>query len=204
MAQLPSAVLSRPSLCSYVCRQCVTGAADPAVPVFPRHFLESSPSAPSCNSYRLFQHPWQSNWPSWPEFSDSHPGYVAQTHGSGAVVGATPQSHVRRRRPEDGDVIVASRRTHWSRWHWRCNWFFQRRDAGSNATAPRSKGNAPVERKLQRLFRREDACKLIKAYLTLVQARRFYWRACRRRRRQPGCCSQKYDGARRVPNCGNL
>ena len=82
----------------------------------------------------------------------------------GAVVGATPADHVRRERPADGDAIVLlGGRTG--------------RDGIGGATGSSKahdassierdgtevqKGNAPVERKLQRLFRRGDACRLIK------------------------------------------
>ncbi len=93
-----------------------------------------------------------------------HPGYVAKRMEIGAVVGATPASHVRREEPQPGDVIILlGGRTG--------------RDGIGGATgsskahkltsletcgAEVQKGNAPIERKLQRLFRREDACRLIK------------------------------------------
>ena len=82
----------------------------------------------------------------------------------GAVVAATPADHVRRETPAPGDkVILLGGRTG--------------RDGIGGATgaskahnvesleldgAEVQKGNAPVERKLQRLFRRGDACRLIK------------------------------------------
>ncbi len=82
----------------------------------------------------------------------------------GAVVGATPASHVRRECPAPGDkIILLGGRTG--------------RDGIGGATgsskahnvesiekdgAEVQKGNAPMERKLQRLFRRGDACRLIK------------------------------------------
>ena len=93
-----------------------------------------------------------------------HPGYVAKRMEIGAVVGATPASHVRREEPAPGDVVILlGGRTG--------------RDGIGGATgsskahkltsletcgAEVQKGNAPIERKLQRLFRREDACRLIK------------------------------------------
>ena len=93
-----------------------------------------------------------------------HPGYVAKRMEIGAVVGATPASHVRREEPQPGDVIILlGGRTG--------------RDGIGGATgsskahkltsletcgAEVQKGNAPIERKLQRLFRREDACCMIK------------------------------------------
>ena len=93
-----------------------------------------------------------------------HPGYAAKRMEIGAVVGATPASHVRREEPTPGDVVILlGGRTG--------------RDGVGGATgsskahkltsletcgAEVQKGNAPIERKLQRLFRREDACRLIK------------------------------------------
>ena len=93
-----------------------------------------------------------------------HPGYVAKRMEVGAVVGATPADHVRRETPTPGDkIILLGGRTG--------------RDGIGGATgaskahdeeslekdgAEVQKGNAPVERKLQRLFRRKDACRLIK------------------------------------------
>ena len=93
-----------------------------------------------------------------------HPGYVAKRMEIGAVVGATPADHVRRECPAPGDkIILLGGRTG--------------RDGIGGATgsskahnvesiekdgAEVQKGNAPMERKLQRLFRRGDACRLIK------------------------------------------
>ena len=93
-----------------------------------------------------------------------HPGYVAKRMEIGAVVGATPASHVRREEPQPGDVIILlGGRTG--------------RDGCGGATgsskshtleslescgAEVQKGNAPEERKLQRLFRNPEASKLIK------------------------------------------
>ena len=93
-----------------------------------------------------------------------HPGYAAKRMEIGAVVGATPARNVRREEPQPGDVIILlGGRTG--------------RDGIGGATgsskahklssletcgAEVQKGNAPIERKLQRLFRREDACKMIK------------------------------------------
>ncbi|MFT8704288.1 phosphoribosylformylglycinamidine synthase [Bifidobacterium aquikefiricola] len=93
-----------------------------------------------------------------------HPGYVAKRMEVGAVVGATPANHVRRETPAPGDsIILLGGRTG--------------RDGIGGATgasksqnaesledcgAEVQKGNPIVERKLQRLFRRGDAAKLIK------------------------------------------
>lgn len=93
-----------------------------------------------------------------------HPGYVAKRMEVGAVVGAAPAANVRRETPTPGDkIILLGGRTG--------------RDGIGGATgaskaqdteslvesgAEVQKGNATVERKLQRLFRRHDASVLIK------------------------------------------
>lgn len=93
-----------------------------------------------------------------------HPGYMAKRMEIGAVVAAAPAENVRRERPEAGDVVIllggATGRdgiggaTGSSKAH----------DSHSVETcgAEVQKGNAPEERKLQRLFRNPDASKLIK------------------------------------------
>ncbi len=93
-----------------------------------------------------------------------HPGYTAKRMEVGAVVGATPASHVRRECPAPTDKIIllggrtgrdgiggatGSSKT-------------QNTESIETSGAEVQKGNAPVERKLQRLFRRGDACRLIK------------------------------------------
>lgn len=93
-----------------------------------------------------------------------HPGYVAKRLEIGALVGAAPAKNVIRTRPEPGDkVILLGGRTG--------------RDGCGGATgsskahtsqsltscgAEVQKGNAPEERKIQRLFRNKEATKLIK------------------------------------------
>ena len=93
-----------------------------------------------------------------------HPGYVAKRMEIGAVVGATPADHVRREEPQPGDKIILlggrtgrdgiGGATGSSKAH----------DAESLETcgAEVQKGNAPEERKIQRLFRRGEATRLIK------------------------------------------
>ena len=93
-----------------------------------------------------------------------HPGYAAKRMEIGAVLGAAKEAHVRRERPTAGDaVILVGGRTG--------------RDGIGGATgssvahtqgsvtecaAQVQKGNAPEERKLQRLFLRPDVTGLIK------------------------------------------
>ena len=93
-----------------------------------------------------------------------HPGYAAKRMEIGAVVGAAPAKNVRRETPAPGDVVILlGGRTG--------------RDGCGGATgsskshntssietcgAEVQKGNAPEERKLQRLFRNPEAARLIK------------------------------------------
>jgi phosphoribosylformylglycinamidine synthase len=93
-----------------------------------------------------------------------HPGYVAKRMEIGAVLGAAPKANIRRETPEPGDkVVLLGGRTG--------------RDGCGGATgsskshkltsietcgAEVQKGNAPTERKLQRLFRNPCVTRLIK------------------------------------------
>ncbi len=93
-----------------------------------------------------------------------HSGYAAKRMEIGAVIAAAPQENVRRERPAPGDVVILlGGRTG--------------RDGCGGATgsskshtltsletcgAEVQKGNAPEERKLQRLFRDPAACRMIK------------------------------------------
>lgn len=93
-----------------------------------------------------------------------HPGYVAKRLEIGALVGAAPKSNVVRERPEPGDVVIllggrtgrdgcggatGSSKAHTSKSLDTCG-------------AEVQKGNAPEERKIQRLFRNKEVTKLIK------------------------------------------
>ena len=93
-----------------------------------------------------------------------HPGYAAKRMEIGAVIAAAPAANVRRERPQSGDIVILlGGRTG--------------RDGCGGATgaskshtvqslescgAEVQKGNAPEERKLQRLFRNAEACRMIK------------------------------------------
>ena len=93
-----------------------------------------------------------------------HPGYVAKRMEIGAVIAAAPQENVKRERPEKGDVVILiggktgrdgiGGATGSSKAH--------NAMSVEKSGAEVQKGNAPEERKLQRLFRRADACKMIK------------------------------------------
>ena len=143
----------------------VTGAGDPTVPVsttlqgkLPQRKIVTTAAA----GYSSYGN--QIGLATGQVHEIYHPGYVAKRMEVGAVVGATPADHVRRETPTPGDnIILLGGRTG--------------RDGIGGATgasqsldvdsldelgAEVQKGNAPVERKLQRLFRRKDACRLIK------------------------------------------
>lgn len=93
-----------------------------------------------------------------------HPGYVAKRMEVGAVIAAAPRENVKREKPQKGDVVILlGGRTG--------------RDGIGGATGSSKehteesillcgsevqKGNAPTERKIQRLFRNKNVSKLIK------------------------------------------
>ena len=93
-----------------------------------------------------------------------HDGYTAKRMEIGAVIAATPAENVRRERPVAGDVVIllggstgrdgcggatGSSKSHTAHSLEACG-------------AEVQKGNAPEERKLQRLFRNGEACRMIK------------------------------------------
>ena len=143
----------------------VTGAADPTVPVsetlagkLPQRKLVTTAAA----GYASYGN--QIGLATGQVSELYHPGYMAKRMEVGAVVGAAPQSHVRRECPAPTDKIIllggrtgrdgiggatGSSKT-------------QNTESIETSGAEVQKGNAPVERKLQRLFRRGDACRLIK------------------------------------------
>ncbi|MBQ8545599.1 MAG: phosphoribosylformylglycinamidine synthase [Clostridia bacterium] len=93
-----------------------------------------------------------------------HDGYAAKHMEVGAVIAAAPAKNVRREIPADGDIVVllggrtgrdgcggatGSSKSHTV-------------ESLENCGAEVQKGNAPEERKLQRLFRNYEACRMIK------------------------------------------
>ena len=93
-----------------------------------------------------------------------HDGYAAKRMEIGAVIAAAPAENVRRERPEAGDIVIllggatgrdgcggatGSSKSHTSKSLETCG-------------AEVQKGNAPEERKLQRLFRNGEATRMIK------------------------------------------
>ena len=93
-----------------------------------------------------------------------HPGYIAKRLECGAVVGAAPAENVRRERPAPGDVVILlggrtgrdgiGGATGSSKSH--------NQKSLTTMASEVQKGNAPEERKIQRLFRRGEVTRLIK------------------------------------------
>ncbi len=93
-----------------------------------------------------------------------HDGYAAKRMEIGAVIAATPAENIRREVPAPGDVVIllggatgrdgcggatGSSKSHTI-------------ESLESCGAEVQKGNAPEERKLQRLFRNYEACRMIK------------------------------------------
>lgn len=93
-----------------------------------------------------------------------HPGYVAKRMEIGAVVGAAPAKNVRREVPAPGDIVVllggrtgrdgCGGATGSSKAH--------KMESLETCGAEVQKGNAPIERKLQRLFRNGEVTRMVK------------------------------------------
>ncbi len=143
----------------------VTGAADPLKPIsetmkgkLPQRKLVTTAAA----GYRSYGN--QIGLATGQVDEIYHDGYVAKRMEIGAVVGAAPAENVRREVPEPGDVVIllggrtgrdgCGGATGSSKSH--------TLDSLDECGAEVQKGNAPEERKLQRLFRNKDASRLIK------------------------------------------
>ncbi len=143
----------------------VTGAADPLVPVsetmpgkLPQRKLVTTAAA----GYSSYGN--QIGLATGLVDEMYHPGYAAKRLEIGAVVGAAPEKNVRREVPAAGDKIVllggrtgrdgCGGATGSSKSH--------KLESIETCGAEVQKGNAPTERKLQRLFRDESVTRLIK------------------------------------------
>ncbi|MBQ7044977.1 MAG: phosphoribosylformylglycinamidine synthase [Clostridia bacterium] len=93
-----------------------------------------------------------------------HPGYAAKRMEIGAVIAATPKENVRREVPADGDVVILLGGSTGRDGIGGATGSSKSHDSHSVETcgAQVQKGNAPEERKLQRLFRNKEACLMIK------------------------------------------
>ncbi len=93
-----------------------------------------------------------------------HDGYAAKRMEIGAVIAAAPEENVRRERPDPGDAVIllggrtgrdgCGGATGSSKAH--------TEESLESCAAEVQKGNAPEERKLQRLFRNPEATRMIK------------------------------------------
>ena len=143
----------------------VTGAADPRLPVdqtIPGKLPQRKIVTTAAAGYSSYGN--QIGLATGQVDEIYHDGYVAKRMEIGAVIAAAPAKNVRREVPEDGDVVILlGGRTG--------------RDGCGGATgsskshtleslescgAEVQKGNAPEERKLQRLFRNPEASAMIK------------------------------------------
>ena len=143
----------------------VTGAADPTVPLsqtLPGKLPQRKIVTTAAAGYSSYGN--QIGLATGEVHEIYHPGYAAKRMEIGAVIAAAPQENVRRETPAPGDaIILLGGRTG--------------RDGCGGATgsskahtlqsidtcgAEVQKGNAPEERKLQRLFRNPAAARLIK------------------------------------------
>ncbi|MCD8094985.1 MAG: phosphoribosylformylglycinamidine synthase [Ruminococcus sp.] len=143
----------------------VTGAANPLVPVedtIQGKLPQRKITVGAANGYSSYGN--QIGLATGQVNEIYHPGYVAKRMEIGAVIGAAPASNVRRERPSAGDVVILlGGKTG--------------RDGCGGATgsskshtlhsletcgAEVQKGNAPEERKLQRLFRNPEVTSMIK------------------------------------------
>ena len=143
----------------------VTGAADPLVPVsetmqgkLPQRKIVTT----AANGYSSYGN--QIGLATGQVDEIYHSGYVAKRMEIGAVIAAAPEENVRRERPEDGDIVIllggrtgrdgCGGATGSSKSH--------NLSSLENCGAEVQKGNAPEERKLQRLFRNKEVSRLIK------------------------------------------
>ena len=143
----------------------VTGAADPLTPVnetLPGKLPQRKIVTTAADGYSSYGN--QIGLATGIVDEIYHPGYAAKRMEIGAVIAATPAANVRRECPLPGDVVIllggstgrdgcggatGSSKSHTVRSLEHCG-------------AEVQKGNAPEERKLQRLFRRPEACRMIK------------------------------------------
>ena len=143
----------------------VTGAADPLKPVsetLEGKLPQSKIVTTSADGYASYGN--QIGLATGQVDEIYHEGYVAKRMEIGAVMGAAPAENVRREVPQAGDVVIllggktgrdgCGGATGSSKSH--------NLDSLASCGAEVQKGNAPEERKLQRLFRNPQAAKMIK------------------------------------------
>ena len=140
----------------------ITGASDPSQPAISGKLPQRTIITKAAQGYSSYGN--QIGLPTGLVDEIYHPGYTAKRLEVGAVIAAVPEANVIRKTPEAGDVVLLlGGRTG--------------RDGIGGATgssvshtassldtcgAEVQKGNAPEERKLQRLFRNPEFSRLIK------------------------------------------
>ena len=143
----------------------VTGAADPTVPVsetIPGKLPQKKLVIGAADGYSSYGN--QIGLATGQVSELYHPGYLAKRMEIGAVMGAAARENVQRISPEPGDVIILlggrtgrdgiGGATGSSKAH--------TQESLTTCGAEVQKGNAPTERKLQRLFRRPEVAHMIK------------------------------------------
>ena len=143
----------------------VTGAADPTVPVsetIPGKLPQKKLVIGAADGYSSYGN--QIGLATGQVTEIYHPGYLAKRMEIGAVMGAAARENVQRLRPAPGDVIILlggrtgrdgiGGATGSSKAH--------TQESLTTCGAEVQKGNAPTERKLQRLFRRPEVSHMIK------------------------------------------
>ncbi|MBR5424213.1 MAG: phosphoribosylformylglycinamidine synthase [Clostridia bacterium] len=143
----------------------VTGAADPTVPVedtIPGKLPQRKIVTTAAAGYSSYGN--QIGLATGIVDEVYHPGYAAKRMEIGAVIAAAPAENVRREEPAPGDAVIllggATGRdgiggaTGSSKAH--------NVKSVETCSAEVQKGNAPEERKLQRLFRKKEVTRLIK------------------------------------------
>ncbi len=143
----------------------VTGAADPTVPVadtIPGKLPQRTIVQTAAAGYSSYGN--QIGLATGCVDELYHPGYAAKRMEIGAVIAAAPAANVRRECPALGDVVILlggrtgrdgiGGATGSSKAH--------NMQSVESCGAEVQKGNAPEERKLQRLFRNAEACRMIK------------------------------------------
>jgi phosphoribosylformylglycinamidine synthase len=143
----------------------VTGAANPLVPVSDTmrgKLPQRKITVGAANGYSSYGN--QIGLATGQVTEIYHAGYAAKRLEIGAVIGAVPEKNVRRERPEAGDIIIllggktgrdgCGGATGSSKAH--------SLSSLESCGAEVQKGNAPEERKLQRLFRNPEVTAMIK------------------------------------------
>ena len=143
----------------------VTGAADPTVPVedtIKGKLPQRTITLGAAHGYSSYGN--QIGLATGQVSEVYHPNYVAKRMEVGAVIAAAPKENVVREEPKAGDIVIllggrtgrdgVGGATGSSKEH--------TEDSINQCGAEVQKGNAPTERKIQRLFRNSEVAKMIK------------------------------------------